>query len=98
MSKFYKCEVFEYVDIIEVDGKETRHVHNESGNWYGGLSFMWFHDHYILVSSDYRETKVITYEEAVELSEERNNLINTKWLYSESRSYNRLLEFRNKRG
>lgn len=95
MTKFYKCEVFEYVDIIEVDGKETRHVHNESGNWLGGLDFRWFYDHYVLVSSDYRETTIITQEEAFELSEERKHLINDEWLFSNRR--NIILSFMNKK-
>ena len=67
MSKFYKCEVFEHTDIVEVDGKSQRVIYNESDISYG-LSLFWIPElrEYVLTESDYREVKEITKEEALE--------------------------------
>lgn len=64
MSKFYKCKVFEYTDIIEVDGKATRHIYKESEENHG-IYFIWGCGRYILCESDYSSTQEITREEAV---------------------------------
>lgn len=85
MTKFYKCEVFEYIDIIEVDAGQTRHVHNETGNWHDGLNFVFFDNRYVLVSSDYRKVTLISQEEAYELSEERAVFMDEEWLHSKPR-------------
>lgn len=87
---------FEYVDIIEVDGNQTRHVHNESGDFYRGLHFIYSTIGYILASSDYSKTTVITKEEAIELSDKRSNLVNEEWFYLFNRNRN-FLSFINKK-
>lgn len=75
MSEFYKCEVFEHTDIVEVDGKSQRVIYNESGI-FNGLFLFWMPQlrEYVLAESDYRKVTEITKEEALEFIKDKRGL------------------------
>lgn len=77
MSSFYKCEVFEYIDIVEIEACSHRYIYNES-EIDGGFDYHSLiggeNIRYVLTGNKlYNKVKRITLEQATEIIRERAN-------------------------